>query len=221
MNHQLLTKSATVIACAILFYPKPAPAATAVSNLASPTFIASNPNDFDAGGGNRSGVEYAQSFMTGALAATLNSITVHMGNDGGGGGFRLQLWNDISSLPASALLTLSGNPNPATLGFYTYTGSLALSPNTTYWVVEAMIHTAPDDVYAWQGASTQNETGAPGWSIGNSAATRNVNNGIPASWSTFGPIHQISVDATIVPEPASSFLVIFGAVAVLCGRKRP
>jgi hypothetical protein len=96
-----------------------------------------------------SGQTYAQSFTTDAQSWTLESVTLPLTGYTLDGTFAVHLYDSTGTggTPGSPLLTLDGNDNPS-YGQYSYTGSLALSPNTTYWV-EADVNPASDSFYEW------------------------------------------------------------------------
>ena len=199
----------------------PSQAATIVSNLTQPNSAQGTAVFFQS----PSGDDLAESFTTGTSAATLNSITLRIRRNttDGGGGFSLQLWSNASTLPGISLITLSGtaDPLPATVGTvsdFTYTGSTALNASTTYWVVATVTQSSPNKTYTWnQTNNSIAETGTAGWTIGDTLVDR-FRPG--TTWTNdLGPPLQLSIDATIVPEPAT-WAMLCGGIGMLAAFKR-
>jgi hypothetical protein len=162
------------------------------------------------------GTSWAQSFTTDGANNTLASITLPIYEWQPDGGFSVRLYDStgISGGPGTRLLTLDGNDNPTTTGNYTYKGTLALSPNTTYWV-EADVNPAFDSKYEWD---VTQDTPAVGSSLG---FAHTADGG-----STWGQVSgdymrlQVSVNPTIIPEPSSLAFLAVGALGLLLRRQR-
>lgn len=205
----------------LLFRPDGAAGATSVTNLSNIADGTYNIFDNDAGFGNRSGRDVANSFTTGAATLNLDSVTLFMANSAAdNGGFSLALYSDAGALPGTDLgVTFSGLTNPGTSGLYSYTAStFVLSPSTTYWLVASVVHASPDKTYAWRTSSDLTQTGDAGWSIG-TTALRNVNNGVPAAWTT-DPSNAQIFSVQTVPEPISALLLAVGGAGLLVRRRR-
>jgi len=193
-----------------------APAGTAVSNVsnADPQAL-----ELPLGNGNPAG-DVATSFTTGDLPATLNSVA-----------FRLKQMDGTVSTPyfGSLAADQDGHPGailetyaPAPIGnapvntaLPTFTSAgLLLQPHTTYWVIAGF-----DNLGYWAATHLPDQTSAYGWSIGDASLGR-VAEGPWSHQSTPPfPIGRMSIDATILPEPAS-LLTACGLTLPLLTRPR-
>ena len=198
-----------------LMAPSGARAAVMVSNLAE-TLFSSSPLAFGFWFGNR--------FVTDGSADsfTLDNVVWDLGDASDtSGNFFAGIYSDQSSQPGVQLELLSGTPNPAGAGDYTFTSAgLSLAPNTSYWIVAGV--TSGSGSYSWNLTASNSHAGP--WSIP-STATHIYSFDQGAIWQTAsdGFPRQFSVSATAVPEPAN-LTVIFTAVilcfAVWSGRQR-
>jgi hypothetical protein len=143
---------------------------------------------------------------------TLEKVTLSMAASPlGMGGFAVEIYDasGAGGLPGSSLIALAGDSDPDTAGAYDYIpgGVFSLSAGTTYWVVAAA--TAPPGIvtatgFQWNTTSDTSETGATGWTIGNSAAARLISSTstpVDSGWVLSGNPLQMSVSA--VPEASS------------------
>lgn len=112
----------------------------------------------------------ADSFTTGSSATNLSSVSLVIFGSSGTG-FSLSLYSDAAGAPGTSVESLSGNASP-TSGTYSYTsgGSTVLAANTTYWVVAAGPTSGPDYYFNFDTTSSTAQTGAAGWSIGDTKA---------------------------------------------------
>jgi hypothetical protein len=200
--------------------------ALATANLAaqSPTLYLANIGSPGDGGWLISDFSYAQSFVTGPSPGgyTLNSVSLVMGGrEVNAAGFTLSLFRDSAGTPSQTLDLLSGDSNPGR-GLYTYTShGLALAPSTTYWIVAGANSGAAG--YTWNmtwHSSTYAAVG--GWSIDTADYCQAYRRYDWTSWglsTSAEGLMQFSVNATVVPEPASLTLLFLGAV-LLGTRKR-
>jgi hypothetical protein len=162
-----------------------------------------------------SGQTYAQSFTTDAQSWTLASVTLPLTGYTLNGTFGVHLYDSTGTggTPGSPLLTLGGNDNPSS-GQYSYAGSLALSPNTTYWV-EADVNPASNSFYEWNATAD-----AP--TVGSGLGFAYITDG-GSTWSQAPSISlemQVNAEPTAVPEPSSVALLAIGAVGLLLGRRK-
>jgi hypothetical protein len=99
--------------------------------------------------------------------------------------------------PASITTTLANNT-------FTLTTPQALAANTTYWLVSGVSSGAGG--YNRGYTTSSNQTGLPGWTIGDGYVESNNQGGSWTSFPTDGP-YQFSLEgtenATSVPEPGS------------------
>jgi hypothetical protein len=105
--------------------------------------------------------------------------------------------------PASSLRTLGGSLNPATGGIFTYTpvSSLTLAPNTDYFIV---LTAGTAGAYEW--SFTHSSVFNPGdaWVLSISLGSSDGSN-----WNFMsGDFAQFALNATAVPEPSSSWLLL-------------
>ena len=162
-----------------------------------------------------SGQTYAQSFTTDAQSWTLESVTLPLTGYTLDGGFAVHLYDSTGTggTPGSPLLTLDGNDNPSS-GQYSYTGSLALSPNTTYWV-EADVNPASDSFYEWN-VSPDAPTVGSGFGFAYSD-----DGGL--TWGqapSMGLETQVNASPSVVPEPSTLALAGMGGLGALLLRRR-
>jgi hypothetical protein len=116
------------------------------------------------------------------------------------------------NLPGSSLGVLTGSLNPATAGTYTYTpaSNLTLSSSTDYYIVLTAGTTVANGSYQWDIAPSSisyNQTG--GW---NALHALFYSNDDGSSWIRQGGLNpQFAINATAVPEPSPSFLLLLGS----------
>jgi hypothetical protein len=170
------------------------------------TNLAESPNNVD------SNINAAaQSFTTGGLAETLQSVTLKL--LGGAGSIDVSIFSDNADLPGTSKLHL-GTLTPVGSGFADYTlnvaSSFTLAANTTYWV-EGNFNGSPDWAYTF--STTFSGSGT----LGNFT---NSNDG-GATWGgpfpfSDGPYQlQVNAGAAAVPQPASLTLLAIGGVGLL------
>jgi hypothetical protein len=162
-----------------------------------------------------SGQTYAQSFTTDAQSWTLESVTLPLTGYTLDGTFAVHLYDSTGTggTPGSPLLTLDGNDNPS-YGQYSYTGSLALSPNTTYWV-EADVNPASDSFYEWNVTPD-----AP--TVGSGFGFAYSDDG-GLTWGQAPSMSletQVNASPSVVPEPSSVALLAAGALGLLFRRRK-
>jgi len=160
-------------------------------------------------------VGFGQQFRTGTSAAgyTLNSISLGMDAwSGTVSGFQVSIYSNSGGLPAAQMEVLAGNNTPG-IGVYAYTSSgITLNPSTYYWaVVTVASSSGSSSGYFWDITKSLSYDSSDGWQIpfGNSFGMYTVAthqwSALPSSSAyTF----QFAVDATLVPEPGSSVLMV-------------
>jgi hypothetical protein len=212
-----------LVAALLTAAPHQATAATVVSNLGNPSSD-SLPVCWIDFGIFYQGYFRASSFTTGSSETELNSVTVSMQNAPlPSDGFEVSVYDDSGYGPGSLLSSLTGNDNPATAGNYTYTAGspLALTANTTYFVVASVPQSGVvQRNYYWSYTETNSGTSAEGWTIGNYAWFSDTGG---AGWTRndfFTSAGQFSVDTTVVPEPSTALLLAGGLSGLLLLRRR-
>jgi hypothetical protein len=163
----------------------------------------------------------AQSFTVGGVSQTLDSVTVRLGNDGGGAEtITVHLYSNNGSVPGSSQLTIGSVNIPAlTTSFADYTlsapSAFTLQANTTYWL-EA--DTGDTDPVHWAVTSSTTTTG-PG-----TLGARVFSPSPPAPpWFSGSGRLQVEVDGTpvaAVPEPSGLALLGLGGAGLLGWRVR-
>lgn len=160
----------------------------------------------------------AQSFTTGNEAFTFDSVALSLEPSSGTGGFTVGLYGDSGNQPGALLSTLTGNDSPGTGlegprgSLYTYTGSLDLSADTTYWVVTDVSADYPGSVYGW-------DVGNAGTTVGSTVgASYSFDGG--ASWgldNSSSYLMQVTAGPTIeaTPEPTTLALAAMGGLGML------
>jgi hypothetical protein len=137
--------------------------------LASPVFGAVMVSNLGESADNYYVADYegpeAEGFITDGSSYQLTSVTVDIDNvRDSSGNFTLRIFNDNGGLPGTMVTNglLSGPGNPSVgQNTYTATGSINLSPNTTYWVVAQV--SSGTGRYALSFTLSTSQTGA--WSI--------------------------------------------------------
>jgi hypothetical protein len=159
----------------------------------------------------------AVDFTTGpnANGYMLNSIQLGMTDASGNpAGFEVMIYNKggfISGgiLPGSSVGTLDGSLSPVAGGVFTYTpdSGLTLSPSTDYFIVLTAGTVIANGAYDWSVASANFYNPNGGWHSPGGVLTSS--NG--SSWS-FNPIvAQFAINATAIPEPSATCLILFGS----------
>lgn len=169
----------------------------------------------------------AQGFETGenVQGYSLNEVDLEM-SDGTGipSGFSVGIFNDVNGLPSSSLGLLSGSPNPASSGIYSYTATgITLAPNTEYFVMTSAASAAATGSFEWGFGPAL--TGNSDWQSFPPIFTTSAG----AQWSGFrdNAYALTSIYATAVPEPSQWALLLIGCAFVTlsargnCGDARP
>jgi hypothetical protein len=161
---------------------------------------------------------FAAEFETGNNPGgyTLNSIQLAMTNAAGNpSGFTVMIYNGVSIpsgagifRPGSSLGILDGTADPSTAGIYSYTGgsSLLLSPSTNYFIVVTAGTFFLMNAYKWSLADTSYYNSSGGFLEVSFYSSING-----SSWNVQDAYPQFAINATPVPEPTPSLLLLFGS----------
>jgi hypothetical protein len=152
----------------------------------------------------------------------LNSIQLGLADASGNpNGFTVMLYSatdNFAVLPGSSLGTLNGSLNPVSSGIYTYTpaSSLALSPSTDYFIVLTAGTTVANGAYEW--SESAYPPSINDWFVGNGVL--HSSDGI-SSWNVtpYLGIAQFAINATAIPEPSPSWLVLLGSGVLIYARR--
>jgi hypothetical protein len=148
------------------------------------------------------------SFTTGGGSGyTLNSVTLQFRQDTADANLFVRLYKDKEVEPGELGDLITSFTNPASISttfpngaatVFTLTTPQTLDANTTYWLVtgiDGLVNTGGE--YSWRDTNFDNQTGEPGWSIGDSDPYRALFSGNRGgSWNTFtgGKAFQFSVN---------------------------
>ncbi|ELP53118.1 PEP-CTERM putative exosortase interaction domain protein [Microcystis aeruginosa TAIHU98] len=171
-------------------------AVTLVENLSQ--------SNSDTGGITFDDLWQGSSFTTGSSSYNLNSATLLFQEFSASTDLFVRLYSDNSGQPGTVITNFT-NPTPITTTLTNNTFTLAtpqaLAANTTYWLVSG---TTGGGEYYWGYTQSFNQTGLPGWTIGDGFVFSSDQS---ASWGTdpTGGPYQFSLEgtATSVPEPGS------------------
>jgi hypothetical protein len=162
-----------------------------------------------------------QEFRTGSNPSgySLNAITLAF--DGAIGiptGFSLRVYDTASSgRPNHSLGLLSGNSNPSQRGNYVYSASgLTLQANSDYFLVLQGTGTVAfeNDQYLWYSTTGGNGDSNDGWQVG--LLWYSLNGGW-SQWTGHSP-GAFGIDASVVPEPCATAVLVAGCAVVCAGR---
>jgi hypothetical protein len=164
----------------------------------------------------------AMGFDTGTNASGYVLDSVQLGitdATGNPSGFTVMLCaqnynNPAGPFPGSSLETLNGSANPSTGGIYTYTDAsdLILLPSTDYFIVLTAGTTVANGAYEWSVTGIGNNSSynpSGGW-LGGLGPVLHSSNGSSWSDSPGTTFAQFAIDATAIPEPSSSLLILLG-----------
>ena len=159
----------------------------------------------------------AAGFFTGTNGSgyLLNSVQLAITDaTGNPSGFTVMLYgqanNPFGVSPGSSLGTLNGSTDPASSGIYTYTpaSDITLSPGKDYFIVLTSGTSVANGAYEWSYVNTSSYNPVGGW-ITRSPYFYSANG---SSWgASLGSYPQFAINATAVPEPSSSWLVLLGS----------
>ena len=157
----------------------------------------------------------AQSFRTGTNGGgyMLDSIQLLMNAaTGSPSGFSVLIYSNLGNgVPGSSLGSLSGS-DPVGGGLLTYAASdLLLSPSTSYFVVVTAEAPVMQGVYNWSSVAN-GFASSDGWSI--PVSYSNSTDGSSWTWHLRQDVFQLSIDATLIPEPSAMSLIFLAGLMV-------
>jgi PEP-CTERM motif len=162
----------------------------------------------------------AVDFTTGNNAGgyLLDSVQLAMADASGNpNGFTVMIYNALVGsgiTPGDSLGTLNGSDNPSTAGIYTYTPTtdVMLSSHTIYFIVLTTETVVANGAYNLSYAATFSYNPSGGWAVGNDessvAVFHSSHNGL--SWIGNDGNLQFALNATAIPEPSASWLLLLG-----------
>ena len=208
-NQQLLAKmgGGSLALLLSLSLGQQASATTLVSNL-SPTPSMGYPVKFD---------EWLRSSFTtgsGSYGYTINSVTLRLAEMTANPNLFVRLYNDSSGGLGSQITSFTNpsfTPNITNDYIFTLTNPQTLASNTDYWLVAGISDGIGE--YRWAFTTSTDQTGSPGWLIGDNPFYSNNQGGIWSNnFSTTFNAFQFSVNGTEntspppptnIPEPGS------------------
>ncbi|MBL9168085.1 MAG: PEP-CTERM sorting domain-containing protein [Verrucomicrobiales bacterium] len=155
----------------------------------------------------------AISFTTDNQSYTLDSFVVPLDAVGGGVTVTPRIFADSGGVPSGSSLETFASQTFSSGGYKAFTSSgLSLSPSTTYWLTLEGGGAIP----VWFATASTAQTGS--WLIGD-LGRRSSDSG--SSWGTTTVnIGFVSMDATVVPEPAPLVVLALGAAGLALRRLR-
>jgi hypothetical protein len=158
----------------------------------------------------------------------LNSVQLGMTDASGHpGGFTAMICvkggAPIGAYPGSSLGILVGSADPATAGTYTYTApsNLTLSPNADYFIALTAGTAVANGAYDWSVAGTYAYNPGGGWGVASDEGSVGIflssQNG--SSWIPNHGNLQFALNATPIPEPSSSWLILLGSGVFIYARR--
>jgi hypothetical protein len=111
----------------------------------------------------------SSSFTTGSgsYGYTINSVTLRLAKMTANPNFLVRLYNDSLSSQIASFTNPSFTLNITNDYIFTITTPQILTANTTYWLVAGISGGSGQDFWAF--TTSPNQTGLPGWSIGNNS----------------------------------------------------
>jgi hypothetical protein len=150
---------------------------------------------------------FAVTFTTPATSFTVDSVTMRLSSYNVSDVPTLSFYTDGGTVPGSLVGSAFDNPSPLGDGVseysFTPSGTVALNPNTKYWLVYGM--TTGSSVWNWSGSSSD-PTGLAtfnGYKLSSDTGTSYVND----NSVQFG----FAINATAIPEPST-----YAAIAACC-----
>ena len=145
----------------------------------------------------------ATSFTTGTDAALLNSATLDLlAQTNLPATFSLSLRTDAVGIPGATIADFDNTPSTSVRGeLLTFNTSTLLLPDTTYWLA---LTVTPNSGFGGWFQTGPNETGI--WSIG--GLNFSFDGGATWGSTSASSANFLSLDATIVPEPSVTALLL-------------
>ena len=215
-NQQILAKmgGGSLALLLSLSLGQQASATTLVSNLPPTT------TSLSIGGAVKTDSWLRSSFTTGggSYGYTLNSVTLQFRQDTADANLFVRLYENNAGVLGNLITSfinpasISTTPPDGADTVFTLTTPQTLAANTSFWLlagIDAPVGTGGE--YSWRGTNSFDQTGEPGWSIGNSSLFSG-NQGVSWTTSTIANAFQFSVNGTEntspppptnIPEPGS------------------
>jgi hypothetical protein len=159
----------------------------------------------------------AENFFTGnnANGYTLDSIQLGMSDaSSNSSGFTVLLYSSIPAFgptPGGSLDNLNGSTDPATGGIFNYTptSTITLLPHTDYFIVLTAGTPIANGAYEWSFVNSSSYSSTGGWAGADSILFTSQDG---LSWTGIANKYsQYAINATAIPEPSSSFLLLLGS----------
>ena len=206
-----------ITVAALSSFPASAASSILLSNLGeqpgdpSSAFISSNVWD-------------GQLFITGPQAALFDSVTFSI-RGGFAGTFWVTLYGDNNGVPGTPLPNglLSGPTHPNGLSTYSASSQITLAPNTTYWAVGSTDEPGTSgQSYGMYMVYSSNYASSAGWQLPNHLAfTTDAGQTWVSTENALIPRpFYISITGQIVPEPATTALLVSGILFAVSFRRR-
>ena len=151
------------------------------------------------------------------LGYVLNSVHFSMAPaTGDASGFAVSLYSHSDADPGGFLSSLNG-PDPSAGGQFVYSaGGIQMEPDSRYFLVMTAESLIADGSYEWNLVDRfENHDAVDGWLIPiGYRVSSDGTDWIPTRQYT----PQFGVDVTVVPEPSTILLVVFGLSSLVGGR---
>ena len=158
----------------------------------------------------------AMGFITGNETYSLKTIDLRVGGYLTPGQLFLEIWSDSGATNPGVMLhqLLPGAPTGTGIGTTTFlvNGAFVFNPNTQYWLrMSGVVGAGP----SWRGSSPAITPTGPGATHNGSLFTTNGG----TSWTNSATLNSYSINANLVPEPAT-FVAIGLGLALLMKRRK-
>jgi len=165
-----------------------------------------------------------QLFITGPQAALFDSVAFSI-RGGFAGTFWVTLYGDNNGVPGTPLPNglLIGPTHPNGLSTYSASSQITLAPNTTYWAVGSTDEPGTSgQSYGMYMVFSSNYTSTAGWQLPNHLAfTTDAGQTWVSTENALIPRpFYISISGQIIPEPATTVLLLSSILLTLSFRRR-